>query len=76
MAEYLQQKLTENKYLNKLITNIPRERGMSAIYLGNASPTTHRSLVAQRTLVDTTAQWIVTPWPPLAQAEGVMPSLP
>jgi signal transduction histidine kinase/CheY-like chemotaxis protein len=54
LAEYLQEKLEENKYLNKLITNIPRERGMSSIYMGNSSPTTHRSLVAQRTLVDTT----------------------
>ena len=56
LAEYLQEKLEENKYLNKLITNIPRERGMSSIYMGNSSPTTHRSLVAQRALVDTTAQ--------------------
>ena len=54
LAEYLQEKLEENKYLNKLITNIPRERGMSSIYMGNSSPTTLRSLVAQRTLVDTT----------------------
>ena len=56
LAEYLQEKLEENKYLNKLITNIPRERGMSSIYMGNSSPTTHRSLVAQRALVDTSAQ--------------------
>ena len=54
LAEYLQVKLAENKDLNKLITHIPRERGMSSIYLGNASPTTHRSLVAQRGLVDAT----------------------
>ena len=56
LAEYLQEKLAENKYLNKLITNLPRERGMSAIYMGNQSPTTHRSLVAQRELVDKTAE--------------------
>lgn len=55
LAEYLQAKLAENKYLNELITNIPRERGMSAIYMGNRSPTTRRSLEAQRVLVDAKA---------------------
>jgi len=60
LAEYLQAKLEENKYLNKLITNIPRERGMSSIYMGNSSPTTQRSLIAQRTLVDTSVQEYIT----------------
>ena len=60
LAEYLQEKLAENKYLNELITNIPRERGMSAIYMGNRSETTHRSLVAQRDLVDTKAEAYLT----------------
>jgi signal transduction histidine kinase/CheY-like chemotaxis protein len=51
-AEVLQSKLSENKYLNDLFTNISRERGMTVMYMGNHSDATKRSLVAQREIVD------------------------
>ena len=51
-ATKLQVKLQENRYLTKLLDNISRERGMTIMYLGNATSTTHDSLVAQRELVN------------------------
>jgi signal transduction histidine kinase/CheY-like chemotaxis protein len=51
-AERLQLKLKEGRYLNALITNIPRERGMSAMYLGKPTDNTFKSLQAQRAIVD------------------------
>ena len=51
-AQLLQAKLTENKDLNDLISNISRERGMTVMYMGNSSPTTLKSLKAQRNIVD------------------------
>ena len=45
-------KLQENKELNEVITNISRERGMTVMYMGNSSPTTFKSLKAQRDIVD------------------------
>ena len=51
-ADRLKNKLVENKYLNDLLTNIARERGMSAMYLGKASDVIFVSLSKQRTLTD------------------------
>lgn len=51
-AAKLQAKLQENRYLTHLLDNISRERGMTIMYLGNASQTTHNSLMAQRELVN------------------------
>ena len=51
-AKVLQAKLDENVYLNDLIRNLSRERGMTVMYLGNQSETTKRSLDAQRDIVD------------------------
>jgi len=51
-AEKLKQKLVENKYLNDMLKNIARERGMSAMYLGKASKATLESLKKQRVLTN------------------------
>ena len=51
-AKVLQAKLDENVYLNELIRNLSRERGMTVMYLGNQSETTKKSLIAQRDIVD------------------------
>ncbi|NPA65535.1 MAG: response regulator [Epsilonproteobacteria bacterium] len=51
-AERLKAKLVENEMLNNILTNIARERGMSAIYLGKPTETIHVSLKKQRTLTD------------------------
>ena len=51
-ATKLQAKLQENRYLTQLLDNLSRERGMTIMYLGDATPTTHNSLIAQRELVD------------------------
>ena len=51
-AQLLQDKLTENRLLNELASNISRERGMTVMYLGNSSPSTLRSLEKQRALVN------------------------
>ncbi len=51
-AERLKSKLVENKYLNELLTNVARERGMSAMYLGKASDVIFVSLSKQRGLTD------------------------
>ncbi len=55
-AQLLQAKLIENKDLNDLISNISRERGMTVMYMGNSSPTTFKSLKAQRSIVDNSFQ--------------------
>jgi signal transduction histidine kinase/CheY-like chemotaxis protein len=54
-AQLLQNKLATNRELNDLVNNISRERGMTVMYLGNASPNTLKSLVKQRKIVDTLA---------------------
>ncbi|MDA3946777.1 MAG: response regulator [Helicobacteraceae bacterium] len=51
-AKVLQAKLDENIFLNDLIRNLSRERGMTVMYLGNQSETTKKSLIAQRDIVD------------------------
>ncbi len=51
-AKVLQAKLDENVFLNDLIRNLSRERGMTVMYLGNQSDTTKKSLIAQRDIVD------------------------
>ncbi|MFT5836312.1 MAG: signal transduction histidine kinase/CheY-like chemotaxis protein [Sulfurimonas sp.] len=51
-AEILHDKLYENKYLNDVIGNIARERGMTAMYLGDPSKSIFKSLQQQRKIVD------------------------
>ncbi|MGZ5208451.1 MAG: nitrate- and nitrite sensing domain-containing protein, partial [Sulfuricurvum sp.] len=51
-AQILQSRLEQNKQLNDLINNVARERGMTVMYLGNASDATLKSLHAQRQIVD------------------------
>ncbi len=51
-AQHLQVRLEGNKQLTDLINNLSRERGMTVMYMGNNSPTTLKSLHAQRTIVD------------------------
>lgn len=51
-ANHLQARLERDKQLNDMINNISRERGMTVMYLGNASATTLKSLHAQRIIVD------------------------
>lgn len=51
-AQQLQVQLEGNKQLNDLINNLSRERGMTVMYMGNASLTTLKSLHAQRAIVD------------------------
>jgi len=51
-AQLIKDKLSENRLLNDLVGNISRERGMTVIYLGNASENTMKSLSKQRTIVD------------------------
>jgi len=51
-AQTLKERLTVNKELNDLISNISRERGMTVMYLGHASQNTLKSLKKQRKIVD------------------------
>ncbi len=51
-ADKLKNKLVENKYLNDLLTNVARERGMSAMYVGKGSDVIFASLSKQRTFTD------------------------
>ena len=51
-AQVLQDRLSVNRELNDLINNISRERGMTVMYLGNASKNTLKSLMKQRKIVD------------------------
>lgn len=52
-AQTLQAHLEKSQRLNDLISHIARERGMTVMFLGNASATTLKSLQAQRAIVDT-----------------------
>lgn len=51
-AQTLQAHLEKSQRLNDLISHIARERGMTVMFLGNASATTLKSLQAQRAIVD------------------------
>ncbi len=51
-AQQLQIKLAENRVTNQLVNNLSRERGMTVMYMGNSSESTHKSLVTQRAIVD------------------------
>lgn len=51
-AKELQNRLDQNKILNDLIRNLARERGMSAMYLGNQTENILKSLNEQRKIVD------------------------
>ncbi|MDD3442719.1 MAG: ATP-binding protein [Sulfurimonas denitrificans] len=51
-AQQLQERLDQNKHLNEALSNIARERGMSAMYLGNKTRNIHKSLIEQRKIVD------------------------
>lgn len=51
-AKQLQVRLEGNKQLNDLINHLSRERGMTVMYMGNASAATLKSLHAQRSIVD------------------------
>ncbi|QOY55015.1 nitrate- and nitrite sensing domain-containing protein [Candidatus Sulfurimonas marisnigri] len=51
-AQQLQNKLDQNRYLNDVIGNIARERGMSAMELGNKTGNILKSLNKQRKIVD------------------------
>ena len=51
-AEILHDKLSENRHLNDVISNVARERGMTAMYLGNPSKNIFKSLQEQRKIVD------------------------
>lgn len=51
-AQQLQNRLTQNKHLNEVVGNIARERGMSAMYLGNKTDNILKSLHEQRKVVD------------------------
>ena len=51
-AQLLKDKLSTNKLLNEVIGNVARERGMTAMYLGNSSKNILKSLHEQRKVVD------------------------
>lgn len=51
-AELIHDKLSENTQLNDIIGNIARERGMTAMYIGDSSKDIFRSLSIQRAIVD------------------------
>ena len=51
-AELLHDKLTENRLINDIVGNVARERGMTAMYLGNPSKNIFKSLNQQRKIVD------------------------
>ena len=51
-AQVLKDRLSQNRYLNELVGNVARERGMSAMYLGNSSKNILKSLSEQRKVVD------------------------
>lgn len=51
-ARLLQLKLDQNRYINEIIGNIARERGMSAMYLGDTTKNVLQSLNKQREIVD------------------------
>ena len=51
-AKQLQERLDQNRHLNEVVSNIARERGMSAMYLGNKTENILKSLIEQRKVVD------------------------
>jgi len=51
-AETLHGKLSENRYLNDVVGNVARERGMTAMQLGKPSKNIFKSLQEQRKIVD------------------------
>ncbi|MDD2652463.1 MAG: ATP-binding protein [Sulfurimonas sp.] len=51
-AQHLQNRLEQNGKLNEIIHNVARERGMSAMYLGNKTENILKSLQEQRKVVD------------------------
>ncbi len=51
-AEQLQIRLDENRLMNEVVGNLARERGMSAMYLGNKTENILKSLNEQRKIVD------------------------
>ncbi len=51
-AQQLQNRLEQNRKLNEVIHNVARERGMSAMYLGNKTDNILKSLHEQRKVVD------------------------
>ena len=51
-AQLLKDRLTQNKYINELIENFSKERGMTVMYLGNSSPALLKSIEQQRKIVD------------------------
>ncbi|MBW6487770.1 ATP-binding protein [Sulfurimonas sp.] len=51
-ARELQEKLDQNRHLNDVVGNIARERGMSAMYLGEKTENILKSLIEQRKIVD------------------------
>lgn len=51
-AQDLQSRLEQNRHLNEIVGNIARERGMSAMFLGDGAENTLRSLKEQRKIVD------------------------
>ena len=55
-AELLRNKLTENRLLNDVVGNVARERGITAMYLGNPSKIIFKSLEEQRKVVDLKAK--------------------
>ncbi len=55
-AKNLHDKIIENRYLNEVVGNVARERGMTAMYLGNPSENILQSLKQQRKILDTKFQ--------------------
>ncbi|MDQ1244821.1 MAG: hypothetical protein QG565_1161 [Campylobacterota bacterium] len=51
-AEQLQDRLDQNRHLNEIVGNVARERGMSAMYLGEKTENILKSLIEQRKIVD------------------------
>lgn len=51
-AQQLQNRLEQNRKLNEVVSNVARERGMSAMYLGNKTENILKSLHEQRKVVD------------------------
>lgn len=51
-AQQLQNRLDQNTFLNEIVGNVARERGMSSMYLGNQTEGIKKSLNEQRKVVD------------------------
>ncbi|MCW8894656.1 nitrate- and nitrite sensing domain-containing protein [Sulfurimonas sp.] len=52
IAQQLEDRLDQNTLLNDVLGNLARERGMSAMYLGNQTEGIKKSLIEQRKVVD------------------------